>query len=147
GTYDLGILASSSPSGGGTGAFHIEIDGVDVTGSVSVPVTTGWDDYQWVSKTGVSVGAGQHVLKLVALGTYFRTDQLRLVAVAPVVSCNAGSSRPYDGAPVNGNPIAIPSTGATFEAEHFNCGGEGQGYHDTNATNNSGQTFRAPEGV
>ena len=80
GTYDLGILASSSPSGGGTGAFRIEIDGSDVTGSIAVPVTTGWDDYQWVTRTGVSLTAGTHTLELVSLGTYFRTDKLRVVS-------------------------------------------------------------------
>src|SRR5213078_2529224 len=141
GTYDLGILASSSPSGGGTGAFRIEIDGSDVTGSVSVPVTTGWDDYQWVTTTGVSLTAGTHTLELVSLGTYFRTDRLRLIAPPPA-SCNSGTSRPFDQAPVSGNPISVASSGTTtFEAEYFNCGGEGQGYHDTTTTNNPGQTF------
>ena len=79
GTYNLGIFTSASPSGGGPGSFRIEIDDADVTGAVTVPLTTGWDDYQWVDTPGVSVTAGQHVLKLVALGTYFRTDKLRLV--------------------------------------------------------------------
>jgi hypothetical protein len=79
GTYDLGVLASSSPSGGGTGAFRIEVDGIDVTGSVSVPSTSGWEDYRWFEKPGVALGAGTHTLVLVALGTYFRSDKLRIV--------------------------------------------------------------------
>src|SRR5689334_198524 len=46
-------------------------------------------------------------------------------------TCNSGSSRPYEGAPVNGNPIVIAGSGTTtFEAEHFDCGAEGQAYHD-----------------
>jgi hypothetical protein len=147
GTYDIGILASASASGGGPGAFRIEIDGVDATSNVTVPLTSGWEDYQWVSKAGVSLSAGQHVLKLVSVTTSFRTDKLRLVSSAPPASCNAGTSRPYDGSPVNGSAIAVPGAGAVFEAEHFNCGGEGQGYHETTTGNNAGQTFRAAESV
>jgi hypothetical protein len=147
GTYDIGILASASASGGGPGAFRIEIDGTDVTGVVTVPLTDGWQDYQWVNKAGVALQAGQHVLKLVSVGTYFRTDKLRLVASAPPASCDTGASRPFDGSPVNGTAIPVPGSGATFEAEHFNCGGEGQGYHETTAGNNAGQTFRAGESV
>src|SRR6185295_14830298 len=112
----------------------------------AVPVTTGWDDYQWVTRPGVALAAGAHTLRLVSLGTYFRTDKLRLVA-APV-SCSAGTSRPFDQPPVSGNPITVAGSGTTaFDAEDFNCGGEGQGYHDTTTTSNPGQTFRASEGV
>jgi hypothetical protein len=38
----------------------------------------------------------------------------------------------------------VPST---FEAEDFNCGGEGQAYHDLMAGVNTGQTFRADNEV
>src|SRR5712672_2759550 len=69
-------------------------------------------------------------------------------ASSAISSCGSGTSRPFDQAPVNGNPFVIASSGATaFEAEYFNCGGEGQGYHDTTTTSNPGQTFRADEGV
>jgi len=61
--------------------------------------------------------------------------------------CNSGTLRPYDGAPVNGNPIAIAASGATtFEAEHFNCGGQDVAYHD-NVAGNNGAAFRATEDV
>jgi hypothetical protein len=38
----------------------------------------------------------------------------------------------YKGTPYAGEPIAIPGT---FEAEHFDLGGEGVAYHDTDASN------------
>jgi hypothetical protein len=65
----------------------------------------------------------------------------------PSPSCGSGSLRPYDGSPINGNPISISASGHTFEAEHFNCGGEGVAYHDSTASSNAGQTFRANESV
>ena len=64
------------------------------------------------------------------------------------VGCNTGTSRPYDGAPVNGNPIAIAASGATtFEAEHFNCGGQDVAYHDNVAGNAGNGSFRTTEDV
>jgi hypothetical protein len=36
-------------------AFHVEIDGVNVTGSVPVPMTQGWNDFHWVTKAGPQV--------------------------------------------------------------------------------------------
>jgi hypothetical protein len=142
GTYDLAInAASNNPT---AGQYRIEIDGNDVTGSVTVPITGSWDTYSWVTKPGVSLIAGQHVLTLVSVQQSFRVDQVRVVATTPQPSCNAGSSRPYTGAPINGNPIAVPGT---FEAEHFNCGGDGQAYHDLVSGVNTGQTFRADNEV
>jgi hypothetical protein len=112
----------------------------DVTGSITVPITGNWDVYQWVDgRLGLPLDAGLHTLRLFSVQQSFRIDKLRFVATAPATACNSGASRPYQGPPVNGNPIAVPATGATFEAEHFNCGGEGQAFHDLVAGVNAGQ--------
>jgi hypothetical protein len=144
GSFDLAILASSNnPT---PGQYRIEIDGVDVTGSVTVPITGSWDVYQWVAGGGgVALAAGQHAVRLVSVQQSFRIDQLRFTPTA--VACNSGASRPYSGPPLNGNAIAVPASGATFEAEDFDCGGEGQAFHDLVAGVNAGQTFRADNEV
>ncbi|MDB6079053.1 MAG: carbohydrate binding module family protein, partial [Akkermansiaceae bacterium] len=46
-------------------------------------------------------------------------------------------------APYSGTPVSLP---ATVEAENFDKGGEGIGYHDLDTTNNGGQ-YRTTEGV
>ena len=46
------------------GRFHLESDGTDVTGSLAVPRTGGWDAYTTITKSGVSLAAGPHVLRL-----------------------------------------------------------------------------------
>src|SRR4051812_13808735 len=69
GLYDIDLRLSS-----GTftdGAFHVEIDGANVSGSVSVPATGSFDTFQWVGRKGVALTAGQHVLKLVSEQQYF----------------------------------------------------------------------------
>jgi hypothetical protein len=61
GTYALDVRIANV----GTGArFHVEIDGVDRTGPVSVPNTGGWQVWQTVRKTGLSLSAGAHVIRL-----------------------------------------------------------------------------------
>jgi len=57
-------ITSRVAAGGETGAFHIEINDVDVTGSISVPNTGGWQS--WVDKTSnVTLTQGEQVVKLV----------------------------------------------------------------------------------
>ena len=62
GTYTLNFRVSSTPKGG---TFHLNVDGKNVTGSLSIPDTGSFDVYQIVSKGGISLTAGTHVLQLV----------------------------------------------------------------------------------
>ena len=62
GTYALDLRIANV----GTGArFHVEIDGVDRTGPISVPNTGGWQTWQTMTRTGQSLTAGSHVITLV----------------------------------------------------------------------------------
>ena len=62
GTYTIDFRVASDGQGG---TFHLEVDGVDVTGPMTVPNTGGYGSWQTVSKSGVSLTAGSHVLRLV----------------------------------------------------------------------------------
>ncbi len=62
GTYALDLRIANV----GTGArFHVEIDGVDRTGPISVPKTGEWQTWQTLTRTGLSLTAGSHVITLV----------------------------------------------------------------------------------
>lgn len=63
GTYNLDFSAGYA---GAPGTFYLEVDGVDVTSSLQVPNTGGADTFQSVTKTGVELTAGNHVLRVVA---------------------------------------------------------------------------------
>lgn len=54
-------VASAGPGG----TFHLESDGVDVSGPLQVPDTGGWDQWELISKDGVDLPAGDHILNLV----------------------------------------------------------------------------------
>jgi hypothetical protein len=61
GTYTLEARVASQFSGG---AFHVEVNGADKTGRMSVPNTGGWQRWTTVSKGGISLSAGRYVLRL-----------------------------------------------------------------------------------
>jgi hypothetical protein len=43
----------------------VEIDGINVTGSIAVPNTGGWQTWASVSVPGIPISAGSHVFRLV----------------------------------------------------------------------------------
>jgi hypothetical protein len=61
GSYTVRARVASAGQGG---TFHIELDGVDVTGDFNVPDTGGWRNFVSLSKTGVYLSAGPHVMRI-----------------------------------------------------------------------------------
>ncbi len=128
GTYNLDFRVASAQTGA---SFHLEVDGVNVTGSLAVPNTGGWQTWSDVIKNGISLSAGQHVLRWVtdAGGANYNWMKLTLVN--------------NDGTPYTGTPVSLPGK---VELENYNVGGEGVAYHDSDAVNNGGQ-YRPSDGV
>jgi hypothetical protein len=62
GQYDLDVRVASAGTGG---RFHIEVNGVDKTGPLTVPNTGGWQTWTTIRKTGVSLSAGAQVVRVV----------------------------------------------------------------------------------
>jgi hypothetical protein len=127
GVYTLDARVASDGSGG---TFHVEVDGQDATGSLVIPDTGGWQSWRTVTRSGISLDAGRHVLKLVldsdaGDGSVGNVNYLRFTAAA------SGGSTPY-----GGTPIALPGT---MLAANFDEGGEGVAYHDTTAGNSGGE--------
>ncbi len=126
GSYTLNFRVASAQTGG---SFHLEVDGSNVTGALTVPNTGGWQTWTTVSKSGVNLSAGQHVL--------------RVYMDAGGGNFNWVNFTSADGGAYGGTPAAIPGT---VQAENFNTGGEGVAYHDSDTANN-GTQYRTSEGV
>jgi hypothetical protein len=62
GTYRLEIPVASNGDGG---TFHLEVGGKDVTGPIKVPTTGSWQTLKVISKDGVKLPQGRHVLRVV----------------------------------------------------------------------------------
>ncbi|HYE17326.1 MAG TPA: carbohydrate-binding protein [Tepidisphaeraceae bacterium] len=137
GTYML----EARLSGLGTGAtFHVNVDGVNKTGAMAVPNTGAWSAYRTVSKGGISLTAGKHVVRVAfdtngSSGYVMNLNKFRLVA------------QPQ--APLPSGPVATTGRSAfgaikasTFTAQRgltYNAGGIGSvdtgdyaGYHNVN---------------
>jgi hypothetical protein len=50
-------------SSGTGGVYHVEVDGVDVTGPIAVPNTGGWDTWQTIFTPGIAMTAGSHMVR------------------------------------------------------------------------------------
>lgn len=62
GTYTIEMAVASQKSGG---VFHLEFNGVDRTGPITVPDTGGWKFLKPLSHPGVKLEAGRYAMKLV----------------------------------------------------------------------------------
>ncbi|MDY0146108.1 MAG: carbohydrate-binding protein, partial [Kiritimatiellia bacterium] len=141
-TYSVSVATSGQfqvavrlAAQGAGGVFHLEVDGVDVTGPITVPDTGGWAKWQIVQSRPFAVEAGTRVIKLSMdqVGTSGHVgafDRMCVVAVPPP-------------GPFGGVPWPLPGR---VEIENFNTGGEGVAYHDATAANEGGQ-YRLAEGV
>jgi hypothetical protein len=92
GRYDIKLKVSSASS---AGRFHVQVGGQNVTGSVAVPDTGGWDQFRWVGRNGVTLQAGRHVMKVVADRQYFNLNSIRITGTGsgsnPAPTPNPGS--------------------------------------------------------
>lgn len=127
GTYTLEFRVAARANGG---TFHVEVNGVDKTGPITIPSTGNWQTWTTVSKSGVSLAAGQQVWRLVidSAGT--------VVGNFNYIRVTSGGGTPPASTPFSGTPVALPGT---IQAENFDNGGEGVAYHDLDGGNNGGE--------
>ena len=127
GTYNVEFRVAGLGAGG---QFRLEVDGKDVTGALNVPDTRSWTSYQTVTKTGVSLPAGGHTLRL-----YFvRNGRTGFVGNFNQMKFNkAGTTTTPTNPTVPGVWNLSPGTGSTIQAEDFT------GYWDRDSRNWGGQ--------
>jgi subtilisin family serine protease len=61
GTYAVSFRVAAKRTGG---TFHLDLDGLNVTGELQVPRTGAAQSYATISKTGIYLSSGPHVLEL-----------------------------------------------------------------------------------
>lgn len=62
GTYSIAFRVANDQTTGGT--FNLDVDGQNVTGSITAPDTGGWQNWETVTVNNINIAAGQHVLRL-----------------------------------------------------------------------------------
>jgi endonuclease/exonuclease/phosphatase family metal-dependent hydrolase len=132
GTYTLQLRVASHAGG----TAHVEFNGQDKTGSISIPATGGWQSWTTVSKS-VTLSGGTQGMRVV-----FDTGGINLNWIR---ASSGGSSAPPPppsaGGPYGGTPGTFPGT---VQVEDFDEGGAGLAYYDTSA-GNSGGAYRATD--
>ncbi len=76
GTYQFDLRAANSSKT--SGKVHLDVDGVNVTGSMSISGTGGSQTWKTFSKTGIKLSAGQHVLELAVDSSGMNFNWLKL---------------------------------------------------------------------
>jgi hypothetical protein len=79
-TYTLSARVASNGAGG---TFHVEVDGVDVTGPMTIPNTGGHQVWTTLTRTGVTLASGARQVRLVldatgATGSFGNINYLRV---------------------------------------------------------------------
>ena len=124
-------LEARVASGGAGGTFHVEANGGDKTGPMTVPDTGGWQSWRTVTKP-VTLGAGVQVLR-VAFDANGPNGAIGNINWIRLTSTSGGSS------PFGGVARALPGT---VQAEDFDAGGRDVAYHDT-TSGNAGGAYRS----
>jgi len=139
--YDVNVQATalynmtvrvSSPNDGKT--MHIEVNGVNVTGSIAIPNTGSWQNWRDVTVPNVNLSAGAQTLKVVMDGGDFNLNYIRVTAAAAAAATSNGT-------PYGGTARSLPGI---VEAEDYNLGGHDVAYSDA-TSGNSGGAYRSDD--
>jgi uncharacterized protein (TIGR03790 family) len=164
GTYN--ITENISAYLGDQGQFHIEFDGVDKTGRITIPAgfSRAWDS---LTQAGINLSAGAHVMRLVMdCGSpnqgvkygdvaYFDNITFALVSEVDITPPAVSLTRPQDGATVNGIVTVsadagdnVGIAGVQFKLDGNDLGGEDTDFPyslswDTGITSDGSHTLSA----
>lgn len=83
GNYDLDVRVAKDGDGG---IFHLEVDGVNVSGPITVPNTGGWQSWETVTVNDISLTLGEHVIRLAFDSDYMNLNYFQFNDVITAVS-------------------------------------------------------------
>ncbi|MBC7390579.1 MAG: carbohydrate-binding protein [Opitutaceae bacterium] len=106
GKYDLKVRVASGAAGK---SFHIEMNGTNISGSISVPNTGGWQTWQTITIPGLNLTQGNQVMRV-----YFDTDGINLNYVEFGTAVSSVPSNPANSAPTVS--ITSPANNSSFTA-------------------------------
>ena len=130
GKYDLQLRVACN---GADRTVSVSMDGEAIVSNIAIPNTAGWQTWQTVTVPNIELMPGKKVMRL----TIGATDFVNLNYVTFVLK------EEYVKEPFNGTAHLIPGR---IEAEEYDKGGEGLGYHEANANGNQGSaTLRNDE--
>jgi hypothetical protein len=128
GLYDIDVWVASALN---QGRFHINVNGINKSGTVDVPNTTDWGAFEKVTVKNIPLSEGENLFSIYFDNGGFNLDYFEF-----------RKAEPYAGTPFKAN--AVPGR---IEAEDFDIGGAGVAYYDNTPANEGGYDYRTGEGV
>lgn len=123
GSYNLEVRVASINSGR---TFHVEMDGANISGTIAVPNTGGWQAWQSVTISNINLTAGQKVMRVVMDGADFNLNYITFSAVIantpPAVSITSPSNNAAFTAPasITINATASDADGTISSVQFYN---------------------------
>ncbi|MBN1597504.1 MAG: Ig-like domain-containing protein [Bacteroidales bacterium] len=117
GTYSLEIRVASDVYGG---AFHIEFDGINKTGTLSVPNTRGWQNWRTITASDIDLNAGTQVMRVCMDGTDFNIHEFSFIQVSTDIPVTGIDISPPDINLITGNTQQLSSTIIPSDATNQN---------------------------
>jgi hypothetical protein len=102
GAYTLQARVSAPNSGS---HFHVELDGINISGTIVVPATAGWQTYQTVSVTTPALSTGTKVMRIVMETGGFNINYINFVQTGAAVSAAANEKSAAADIIVYPNPV------------------------------------------
>ncbi len=113
GVYEFALRIARGSRG--TGAIHLEIDGINVTGSILIPNTGGWQQWETLIQPGIVLTPGWHEFVLYIEKGEVNIDWFQFTLIQEfeeVFAVNAGG------------PAYIDTTGTIYQADNSFIGGK-----------------------
>jgi endonuclease/exonuclease/phosphatase family metal-dependent hydrolase len=128
GKYTIDFRTASANATGGI--LHAEIDGINVTGAVTLPSTTGWQTWRTTTSKEFTITTAGKMLRLVVDKGGFNINSMTFIKIPEIVR------NPY-----GGTAAVIPGV---VQAENFDEGAASIVYNDV-TTGNTGTAFRTTD--
>ncbi|MFN6946498.1 MAG: carbohydrate-binding protein, partial [Cytophagaceae bacterium] len=119
--YNLTARVASTNAGG---SFRVLMDGVDISGPITVPNTGGWQDWESVTIENIALTAGEKVMRITMDGSWFNINYVEFATpctpttIIPYVQINGGAwSQTSSATLVVGNSVRFgpqPVTGGSW---------------------------------
>lgn len=136
GTYYLDLRVAS----GSGGSFYVHFNGVNVTGTIYVSSTGGWQAWRTIRKS-VKLEAGTQVMRLTFDAGSVNLNSFTVSSTSTTTTSSTSSSGTGTSSPFGGAAHAIPGW---IQSEDFDNGGQNVAYYD-NSPGNAGGAYRATD--
>ncbi|MDB5257891.1 MAG: glycoside hydrolase family 18 [Chitinophagaceae bacterium] len=126
GTYDISARVAATAAGK---SLHVEMDGANISGSIAVPNTGGWQTWQTVTIKNVALTAGQKIMRIVMDTDGFNLNNVKFTASvtspnnqAPTVSLTAPANNANYNAPagITVSANAADTDGTVSKVDFYN---------------------------